>query len=38
MTDTLRRVILATRFTPTSPAQPTTQEILAVTQAWAQAA
>jgi hypothetical protein len=38
MTDTLRRVILATRFTPTSPAQPTTQEILAVTEAWAQAA
>jgi hypothetical protein len=38
MTDTLRRVILAIRFTPTSPAQPTTQEILAVTEAWAQAA
>ena len=38
MTDALRRVILATRFTPTSPAQPTTQEILAVTEAWAQAA
>jgi hypothetical protein len=38
MTDTLRRVIIAARFTPTSPAQPTTEEILAVTTAWAQAA
>lgn len=38
MTDTPRRVILATRFQPTSPAQPTDQEILAVTHAWAQAA
>jgi hypothetical protein len=38
MTHTLRRVILATRFSPTSPAQPSNQEILAVTQAWAQAA
>jgi hypothetical protein len=38
MTDTLRRVILATRYSPTTPAQPTNQEILAVTEAWAQAA
>ena len=38
MTDTLRRVIIAARFTPTSPRQATTEEILAVTTAWAQAA
>ncbi len=38
MTDTLRRVIIAARFTPTSPRQATNEEILAVTTAWAQAA
>ena len=38
MTDTLRRVIIAARFTPTSPRQATSEEILAVTTAWAQAA
>lgn len=38
MTDALRRVIIAARFTPTSPRQPTNEEILAVTTAWAQAA
>jgi Archaeal putative transposase ISC1217 len=37
MTDTLRRVIIAARFTPTSPRQATNEEILAVTTAWAQA-
>lgn len=35
---TLRRVIIATRFTPTTPGQATNEEILAVTTAWAQAA
>jgi hypothetical protein len=38
MTDALRRVIIAARFTPTSPRQATNEEILAVTNAWAQAA
>jgi DDE superfamily endonuclease len=38
MTGTLRRVIIAARFTPASPAQATNEEILAVTTAWAQAA
>ena len=38
MTDTLRRVIIAARFLPTSPRQATNEEILAVTTAWAQAA
>ena len=38
MTDTLRHVIIAARFTPTSPRQATNEEILAVTTAWAQAA
>jgi hypothetical protein len=38
MTDTLRRVIIAARFTPTSPRQATNEEILAVTTAWSQAA
>jgi hypothetical protein len=38
MTDTLRRVIIAARFTPTTPRQATNEEILAVTTAWAQAA
>jgi hypothetical protein len=38
MTDTLRRVIIAARFTPPSPRQATNEEILAVTTAWAQAA
>jgi hypothetical protein len=38
MTDTLRRVIIATRYTPTTPRQATNEEILAVTTAWAQAA
>jgi hypothetical protein len=38
MTDTLRRVIIATRFMPVSPRQATSEEILAVTTAWAQAA
>ena len=38
MTETLRRVIIATRFTPTTPGQATNEEILAVTTAWAQAA
>jgi hypothetical protein len=38
MTDTLRRVIIAARYSPTTAAQPTSQEILAVTTAWAQAA
>jgi hypothetical protein len=38
MTDALRRVIIAARFTPTSPRQATDEEILAVTTAWAQAA
>jgi DDE superfamily endonuclease len=38
MTDTLRRVIIAARYTPTSPHQATNEEILAVTTAWAQAA
>ena len=38
MTDTLHRVIIAARFTPTSPRQATNEEILAVTTAWAQAA
>lgn len=38
MTDTLRRVIIAARFTPTCPGQATNEEILAVTTAWAQAA
>ena len=38
MTDTLRHVIIAARFTPTCPRQPTNEEILAVTTAWAQAA
>ena len=34
----LRRQIIATRFMPTSPRPATTQEILEVQQAWAQAA
>ena len=38
MTDTLRRVIIAARYLPTSPRQATNEEILAVTTAWAQAA
>ena len=38
MTDTLRRVILATRYSPTTPGQATNEEIHAVTTAWAQAA
>lgn len=38
MTNALRRVIIAGRFTPTSPRQATNEEILAVTTAWAQAA
>ena len=38
MTDTLRRVIIAARYTPTSPRHATNEEILAVTTAWAQAA
>jgi hypothetical protein len=33
----LRRVIIATRFLPTSPGQPTDGEIRAVHQAWASA-
>jgi hypothetical protein len=37
-TDTLRRVIIAARSTPTSPRQATDEEILAVTTAWARAA
>jgi hypothetical protein len=38
MTNTLRRVIIAARSTPTSPQQATNEEILAITTAWAQAA
>jgi len=38
MVTTLRKVIIAARFTPTTPGQATTEEILAVTTAWAQAA
>jgi hypothetical protein len=38
MINTLGRVIIAARFLPTCPAQATTEEILAVTTAWAQAA
>jgi hypothetical protein len=38
MTDALRRVIIAARYTPTTPRQATNEEILAVTTAWAQAA
>jgi DDE superfamily endonuclease len=38
MTDTLRRVIIAARFTPACPRQATSEEILAVATAWAQAA
>jgi hypothetical protein len=38
MTGTLRRVIIAARFTPACPGQATSEEILAVTTAWAQAA
>jgi hypothetical protein len=38
MIDALRRATLAARFSPTSPAQPTPEEIHAVTTAWAQAA
>jgi hypothetical protein len=37
MTAKLRRVIIATRFLPTSPGQATDAEILAVHQAWASA-
>jgi hypothetical protein len=33
----LRRVIIAARFTPTSPSRPTDEEIRAVQQAWATA-
>ena len=33
----LRRVIIATRFLPTHPEQPTDAEICAVHQAWASA-
>jgi hypothetical protein len=33
----LRRVIIAARFMPTRPGQPTEQEIRAVQQAWAAA-
>jgi hypothetical protein len=38
MIDALRRVTLAARFAPTTPGQPTPEEIHAVTTAWAQAA
>ena len=38
VTDTLRRVIIAARFTPTIPRQATNEEILTVTTAWAKAA
>jgi hypothetical protein len=38
MINTLGRVVIAARFTPTTPARPTNEEILAVTTAWAQAA
>jgi hypothetical protein len=38
MITTLRRVITAARLMPTTPGQATTEEILAVTTAWAQAA
>jgi hypothetical protein len=34
----LRRTLIAARFSPTRPAQPTPEEILAVQQAWAAAA
>jgi hypothetical protein len=34
----LRRQIIATRFMPTSPRPATTQEIMEIQQAWAQAA
>jgi hypothetical protein len=33
----LHRVIIAARFTPTRPGQPTDAEIRAVQQAWAEA-
>ncbi|MFH9349624.1 hypothetical protein [Kitasatospora sp. NPDC017646] len=33
----LRRVIIAARFLPTCPGQPTDQEIRAVQQAWSAA-
>jgi hypothetical protein len=35
---TLRRQIIATRFLPSTPRPATTQEIIEVQQAWAQAA
>lgn len=34
----LRRVVIAARFSPIRPAQPTPEETLAVQQAWAAAA
>jgi hypothetical protein len=38
MLSKLRRVLIAARYSPVRPAQPTTHEILEVTQAWAAAA